>query len=448
MSERTIAHEAPCIRLTHDRAAAAPPKKHLLARMKTWQQLTHYAGFDWARDHHDIVVIDPQGRVIAQFRIEHTLAGWQEFRQKISAYPALGVVIETNQGAAVDQLLQMEGLTVYPIHPLAAQRYRQRKSPTGNKTDLLDARSMADALRLDGSQWKALSPLDPLTQQLRLLCRDEMSLIEQRTALINQLRQALSEYYPAALEAFEDWRRPSTWEFIIEFPTPEILLKRKRSRWEKFLHTHKLWRTDTAEKRLEIFARAGEFCGSPALAAAKSLLAVSLARLLRLLQSQLDEYRSQIEKLFEQHPDSGLFGSLPGVARSLAPRLLGEVTADPQRFDDPQALQCLAGTGPVSYQSGQIHKVRVRHSCSKVLRHVVHLWADCARHAAPWAQAYYKQKRQQGKSHACALRCLGQRLLKILWRMIQTGQKYDADLHAKNQLAHGSWVLQLMPKPA
>jgi transposase len=231
--------------------------------MKTWQQLTHYAGFDWARDHHDIVVVDAQGRLVAQFRIEHTLASWQEFRQKISAYPALGVVIETNQGAAVDQLLQVEGLTVYPIHPMAAQRYREHKSPTGNKTDLLDARCLADALRLDGSQWKALTPLDPLTQQLRLLCRDEMSLIEQRTALIHQLRQALSEYYPAVLEAFEDWRRPSVWKFVIEFPTPEILLKRKRSRWEKFLHKHHLWRPDTAEKRLEIFARSGAFCGSP-----------------------------------------------------------------------------------------------------------------------------------------------------------------------------------------
>jgi transposase len=414
--------------------------------MKTWQQLTHDAGFDWARDPHDIAVVDGQGHLVAQFRIEHTLAGWQEFRQKISAYPALGVVIETNQGAAVDQLLQAEGVTVYPIHPMSAQRYRERKSPTGNKTDQLDARSLADALRLDGSQWKALAPLDPLTQQLRLLCRDEMSLIEQRTALINQLRQAVSEYYPAVLEAFEDWRRPSVWKFVIEFPTPEILLKRKRSRWEKFLHKHRLWRSDTGEKRLEIFARAGAFCGSPGVTAAKSLLAVSLARLLGLLQNQLDEYRSQIEKLFEPHPDRGLFGSLPGAARYLAPRLLGEVTADAQRFEDPQALQCLAGTGPVSYPSGQIHKVRVRHACNKTLRHIIHLWADCARHAAPWAQTYYQQKRQQGKSHACALRCLGQRLLKILWRMIQTGKNYDADFHAKNQLNHGSWVLQLLPK--
>ena len=414
-------------------------------RMKPWNQLTHYAGFDWARDHHDVVIVDRQGQIVAQFRIEHTLEGWQQLRQKAGHYSALGIAIETNQGAAIDQLLQCD-LTIFPVHPRCAQRYRERKVPSGNKTDLLDAWSLADALRVDGFEWKTLAALDPLTQQLRLLCRDEMNLIEQRTALINQLQQALSEYYPAALEAFEDWTRPSTWQFVLEFSTPEILVKRKRSRWVKFLHTQKLWRPETAEKRLEIFARAQAFCGSPAITAAKSLLTVSLARMLRTLQGQLDEYRYQIEKLFEEHPDHDLFGSLPGVARYLAPRLLGEVTSDPNRFENHQVLQCMAGTGPVSYQSGQIHKVRLRYECSKVLRYIVHLWADCARHSAPWAQIYYRQKREEGKSHACALRCLGHRLLKILWKMIQTRQPYDADLHAKNQQLHGSWVLKLINK--
>jgi transposase len=290
--------------------------------MKTWQELTHYAGFDWARDHHDIVIVDKTGGTAAQFRIPHTLAGWQEFRQKAAAYPALGLAIETNQGAAIEQLLQME-LTVYPVHPMSAKRYRERKVPSGNKTDLLDAWSLAEALRLDGSQWRVLCPADPLTQQLRLLCRDEISLIEQRTAWVNQLQQAPSECYPAAVEAFDDWTKPFSWAFIIEFPTPDILLKRKRSRWEKFLHKHKIWRPETAQKRLEIFARAGEFCGPPAVTAAKSLLAVSVCRVLGALEAQLNEYRSQIEKLFEQHPDSGLFGSLPGAARYLAPGLLG-----------------------------------------------------------------------------------------------------------------------------
>jgi hypothetical protein len=51
-------------------------------------------------------------------------------------------------------------------------------------------------------------------------------------------------------------------------------------------------------------------------------------------------------------------------------------------------------------------------------------------------------------SHACALRCLGQRLLKIIFRMISDKQPYNAELHARNQQKHGSWVLALVDKTA
>jgi hypothetical protein len=46
-------------------------------------------------------------------------------------------------------------------------------------------------------------------------------------------------------------------------------------------------------------------------------------------------------------------------------------------------------------------------------------------------------------THACALRCLGQRLLKILFRMLSDKKPYDAELHARNQQKHGSWVIKL-----
>jgi hypothetical protein len=48
-------------------------------------------------------------------------------------------------------------------------------------------------------------------------------------------------------------------------------------------------------------------------------------------------------------------------------------------------------------------------------------------------------------SHACALRCLGQRLLKIIFRMLADKTSYNAELHARNQQEHGSWVIQLLP---
>jgi transposase len=380
---------------------------------------------------------------VADFEFAHTLEGWKGFADKLSAWPNLAIAIETSQGAAVDQLLQQECL-VYPVHPVAAQSYRERKAPSGTKTDHLDAWGLADALRGDGHGWKALQPMDPLTQQLRLLCRDEVSLIEQRTALVNQLQQALAEYCPIALQAFDDWTRPFTWEFVLAFPTPQELVGAGKRRWEKFLHTHKLWRPETAEKRLRLFAQAGQFKASEPVVRAKSQLAVSLCKLLCTLEQQLKLYRKQIEALFREHPDHDLFGSLPGAKQVLAPRLLGAVGNDPDRYGSQEVLQCIAGTAPVSYQSGQINKVRVRWLCDKFMRHTVHLWANCFRKASVWGQTYYRKKRREGMSHAAALRCLGQRLLKILFRMLQTKMPYDAELHARSQQKHGSWVLKLV----
>src|SRR6202048_5508237 len=102
--------------------------------------------------------------------------------------------IETNQSAGVEKALEA-GMDVYPLNPKSAQAYRERKAPSGVKDDQLDAWSFADALRVDGHGWKALKPEELLIKELRLLCRDEVSLIEQRSAFIQQLRHALAEYY-------------------------------------------------------------------------------------------------------------------------------------------------------------------------------------------------------------------------------------------------------------
>jgi len=299
---------------------------------------------------------------------------------------------------------------------------------------------------MDGGKWRPLAPTDPVIEQLRLLCRDEVELITQRTALINQLQAALLEYYPAALEAFDDWTQPYTWAWVERFPTPQQLAKAGRRTWEKYLHIHKLWRAQTASRRMEIFARADQFCGGAAVTAAKSRLAVSLVKLLQTLQKQLEQYREAISRLFAEHPDHDLFGSLPGAGEKMAPRLLSEIGSDRGQYPEAQSLQCVAGTAPVSFSSGQTHKARIRWHCNRHLRHAVHLWADCSRRFCAWAGAYYEAQRQKGKSHACALRCLGQRWLKILWKMWQTGQPYNETLHALNQQRHGSWILQLETK--
>jgi transposase len=420
------------------------------AKEVQWEDVQLFVGLDWAKNKHDVVAVNATGRRVLERTIEDTAAGWALLREDLARVvgenlDAVAVAVETNNGPAVERLLRL-GCRVYPMNPKAAGRYRDRKAPSGGRNDLLDAWSFADGLRTDGHAWRPLRPEDPLTQEIRLLCRDEVHLIEQRTAFVNQLQEALHEYYPAAVEAFDDWVCSAAWAFVERFPTPEVLRRKGRRTWEKFLHTHGLYRPATYPRRMEIFAHAGEFCGPPPVTRAKSRLAVALVRQLRVLEKQLEEYRSAIDELFARHPDHDLFDSLPGAGPKLAPRLLSELGADRDRFEDAQGLQSYAGTAPVCTQSGKTRWVSMRRACNKLLRATVHLWANLSREKCLWADTYYQKKREEGKSHATALRCLGQRWLKILLKMWRDHRRYDEALHLRNMVKRGSWTLQVTPQ--
>jgi hypothetical protein len=130
--------------------------------MKEWKEITYYADFDWARDHHDVVIVDRSGQIVADFAIKHTAEGWQRWGEQVGVFGAenVAVSVETSQGMVVEQLPE-SGVSLYPIAPVSSKAYRERKAPSGTKSDRLDAWSLADALRLDGHAWKALAKEDP-----------------------------------------------------------------------------------------------------------------------------------------------------------------------------------------------------------------------------------------------------------------------------------------------
>jgi transposase len=333
--------------------------------MKPFAELTHFRALDFASDHHDVVLLDAQGRQALSFRFEEEAAGWATFRERLRAFPAVGCAVETSHGWVIERLLEC-GVTVYPVPTMQAKAFRERHSTSGAKDDRRDAFALADALRVDGQGWRTLKPEDELTQKLRYLCRDEVALIEERTAKVHQLKAALHEYYPTALEVFEDWTSPAAWDFVLLFPTPRALAQAGRRRHEKFLHSHKLARgAEAYQERLAAFARATEFCGGPAVTEAKSLLALALAKVLRALEAQLKVYRERIEELFAKHPDHGTFVSLPHAGAKLQPRLLSELGTQRDVFPEASSLQCYAGTAPVTEKSGKktwIHQAnQLRH---------------------------------------------------------------------------------------
>ena len=60
-------------------------------------------------------------------------------------------------------------------------------------------------------------------------------MIEERTSLVNKLREALHHNFPAALEAFDDWTMPRAWAFQLRSTTPAELARKGFCRLTKTL---------------------------------------------------------------------------------------------------------------------------------------------------------------------------------------------------------------------
>lgn len=143
--------------------------------------------------------------------------------------------------------------------------------------------------------------------------------------------------------------------------------------------------------------------------------------------------QKELSELFVQHPDYEIFDSLPGAGTLLAPGLLVKLGDDWQRFPTPGSVQALAGTCPVTEQSGKRKFVKFRKACDREFRYIAQQWAHHSKDESVWAYAYYQQvlARSGSKSHAC--RCLANRWLAILWTLWQTGEPYDEAYHLRQR---------------
>src|SRR3954447_19780527 len=97
-----------------------------------------FCGIDWAEDHHDVSLVDADGKVVGKRRISDDVAGFAQLLQLLadagdSAEDPIPVAIETSRGLLV-ACLRATGRQVYAINPKAVDRYRDRHSLARKKS--------------------------------------------------------------------------------------------------------------------------------------------------------------------------------------------------------------------------------------------------------------------------------------------------------------------------
>src|SRR3954464_2749195 len=165
-----------------------------------------FCGVDWAEGHHDMALIDDEGKLVAKRRINESVEGVAELTAMLtaagdSAEEPIPVAIETPRGLLV-AVLRASGRPIYPINPLAVARYRERTSVSGKKSDHVDAMALANILRTDAHLHRLLPDDSPLVRSIMVLARAYQDAVWRRTKLVQELRARLREYYPGFLDAF------------------------------------------------------------------------------------------------------------------------------------------------------------------------------------------------------------------------------------------------------
>ena len=396
-----------------------------------------FAGIDWADRHHDAMVIDEAGRKVAQLRVEHTPAGLNLLvagLREIAPLDQIACIIETKHGLLITALLEA-GLALYPVNPKTIDR---KRSASGAKTDQIDAYLLAKHGRSEWADLRRLEPDSPVVQELKALTRDQDSLIQSQTRLVNQLTACLKAYYPVALQLFSKLQQKSTLAFLQAYPTPQAAMAASVEQVRELLGSTGYPTPEKGAVKIVAVLHQPHLVADEVTTRTKARLMQALVAQLLPLLEQIAAYDEEISTLFLTHEDNEVFSSLPGAGKRLAPRMLAEWGDDRGRYGDASSIQALAGTSPVPFESGTYATVHQRFACVKPLRNALHQFAWQSTLQEGWARDYYDRKRKEGKSHSMAVRALANVWVRIIFAMWVKHEPYQRSTFVAAQCRHAA----------
>lgn len=408
-----------------------------------------YFGIDWATDFHDVGLLDEEGREVAYWQVPHRAAGVASLLERLrkeGGPPEVLVGMESGAILLLGSLLEA-GYTVYVLNPKQSDRYRDRHSVAGAKDDRLDWKVCADAVRTDRARLTPVQPDSPLAQEIRFRDRARTRMVEGRASMENQLRQALSEYFPVLLDLDRPMNDPFLLALLEVVKDPVQARSVRRSRLESLIARHHLRSLD-AEKLHEMLWAPSIPVPAPLLEARRDE-ALRLARLIGNFNREIAQAEKALDAAAKKHPDHGLVHSLPGVAARLTVRVMAELGDSEARRANRSTVQTYGGSAPVTRRSGKggragHRSVRMRRGCNRALQAALFMAARASVATSRWAAAYLAHQTGKGVARTTAVRALSNKWAKILWAVLTTRTPYDEERHIRDLISAGvPWAQSL-----
>ena len=284
-----------------------------------------FVGIDWADAQHEVCLQAAGSAKRAGFQLDHTpdaIDAWgTTLRPRFNGHP-VALCLERNKGPLVFALRTYDFLILCPLQPLTLARYRAALTPS-RATDEPTAAALHLALLLPHRD--KLQPLHPQRPTMRVLAQlvaHRRRVVGDTVRLTHRLTSTLKNYFPHALQWFQDKATRLFCDVLSRWPTRTAAQLARRSTLATFCRDHHGRSSAVIDKRLHAIHAASPLTIDAGVIAPHALLVQPLVSPLRVTLPAIEPVDNAIAQRAQRHPEFPLFQALPGAGPVFASRLL------------------------------------------------------------------------------------------------------------------------------
>jgi transposase len=387
-----------------------------------------YIGIDVAKRKHDCFITNTDGEVLSDvFTIPNSKDGFQKLLRQIKAHEPhpspentkVGLEATGHYSSNIITFLRKIGLTPVILNPLRVNLYRKGQSLRKTKTDKSDARFIARMMITEDFEPHVQSSYH--SEELKALTRHRHRMVRVRSTFKVSYDRLLNIMFPE-LEGFSNNTLGVTETMLLlELPNSEAIAGCHLTHLANIVKKHSHGQHDK-EWAIGLKELAKNSIGSNSKANT-----MELKQTIRQILSLSEDIKLIDAEIKSLVISSGTpLVTIPGISYTLAAIILSEI-GDVSRFATPEKLQAFAGLDPTTYQSGQYtarRSVMVKRG-STYLRWALLVAARTVSQCDKTFGEYFDRKLADGKHYNCALGHVAKKLIRIIYRLMNTGEIYQ-----------------------
>lgn len=386
-----------------------------------------FVGIDVAKAKHDCAILSEDKKLLVPvFSFANNSEGFSLFYEKVISFELdlgkikVGLEATGHYSDNIISFLLAKEFNLFVLNPLHTSLFKKSLSLRKTKTDKVDANVIAFML-MSELNLKPYSKTSYHISELKSLTRYRSRKVQERALLRTSISRLVDILFPEIATAFSSVHTATAYTVLKSFASIKELSK---------VNITKLTRiAENASNK-----QCGKTKAEELKQLAKNTIGThSTANYLELkhtiaLVEVLSEEIKEIETLIAEEMDSlnSNIMSIPGISYGTGAAIIAEI-GDFTLFSSPSKILAYAGMSPSTYQSGQLYSThaKMEKRGSKYLRSALYNAAKNVLHNDRIFRAYYEKKRAEGKHYNVALSHVAKKLVRIIFHLETTGEKYQ-----------------------